>query len=177
MTEDEDNILSKQYELVDTMRDNVPLAQYLGDKSKLATYRLPKQVYYPFGCNASQKSAVEKALTHQVSIIQGPPGTGKTMIAAAIANEIGAKFCSVKPSDLLNQGAGNTEKAVRSLFAQARSFPVAVIYFDEMDSISPKSTKSQYAKQLRSEFLAQLQPSFASLEQPPWFQSEKERDF
>ena len=90
-------------------------------------------------------------------LLYGPPGTGKTMIAAAIANEIGAKFCSVKPSDLLNQGAGNTEKAVRALFAQARSFPCAVIYFDEMDSISPKSTKSQYAKQLRSEFLAQLQ--------------------
>lgn len=90
-------------------------------------------------------------------LLYGPPGTGKTMIAAAIANEIGAKFCSVKPSDLLNQGAGNTEKAVRSLFAQARRFPCAVIYFDEMDSISPKSTKSQYAKQLRSEFLAQLQ--------------------
>lgn len=90
-------------------------------------------------------------------LLYGPPGTGKTMIAAAIANEIGAKFCSVKPSDLLNQGAGNTEKAVRSLFAQARSFPCSVIYFDEMDSISPKSTKSQYAKQLRSEFLAQLQ--------------------
>ncbi|MBR5261095.1 MAG: ATP-binding protein, partial [Oscillospiraceae bacterium] len=32
-----------------------------------------------------------------------------------------------------------------------------VIYFDEMDSISPKTTRSQYAKQLRSEFLAQLQ--------------------
>ena len=90
-------------------------------------------------------------------LLYGPPGTGKTMIAAAIANEIGAKFCSVKPSDLLNQGAGNTEKAVRSLFAQARSFPCAVIYCDEMDSISPKSTKSQYARQLRSEFLAQLQ--------------------
>ena len=90
-------------------------------------------------------------------LLYGPPGTGKTMIAAAIANEIGAKFCSVKPSDLLNQGVGNTEKAVRSLFAQARSFPCAVIYFDEMDSISPKSTKSQYAKQLRSEFLSQLQ--------------------
>lgn len=90
-------------------------------------------------------------------LLYGPPGTGKTMIAAAIANEIGAKFCSVKPSDLLNQGAGNTEKAVRSLFAQARQFPCAVIYFDEMDSISPKSTKSQYAKQLRSELLAQLQ--------------------
>jgi SpoVK/Ycf46/Vps4 family AAA+-type ATPase len=79
------------------------------------------------------------------------------MIAAAIAKEIGAKFCSVKPSDLLQQGAGNTERAVRTLFKQARKFPCAVIYFDEMDSISPKSTKSQYAKQLRSEFLAQLQ--------------------
>ena len=90
-------------------------------------------------------------------LLYGPPGTGKTMIAAAIANEIGAKFCSVKPSDLLNQGVGNTEKAVRALFAQARSFPCAVIYFDEMDSICPKSTKSQYAKQLRSELLSQLQ--------------------
>ncbi|MEY8687511.1 AAA domain-containing protein [Bacteroides sp. AN502(2024)] len=87
LTEDEDNILSRQYDLVDTMRDNVPLAQYLGDKTKLATYHLPKQVYYPFGCNASQKSAVEKALTHQVSIIQGPPGTGKTQtILNIIAN-------------------------------------------------------------------------------------------
>ena len=89
--------------------------------------------------------------------LYGPPGTGKTMVAAAIANEIGAKFCSVKPSDLLHQGAGQTEKAIRTLFAQARNYPCAVIYFDEMDSISPKTTKSQYAKQLRSEFLAQLQ--------------------
>lgn len=88
LTKDEDNILSKQYDLVDTMRDNVPLAQYIGDKTKLITYRLPKQVYYPFGCNASQKSAVEKALTHQVSIIQGPPGTGKTQTILNIISNL-----------------------------------------------------------------------------------------
>lgn len=87
LTEDDESILSKQYELVDMKRDNVPLALYLGDKTKLATHRLPKQVYFPFGCNASQKSAVEAALTHQVSIIQGPPGTGKTQtILNIIAN-------------------------------------------------------------------------------------------
>lgn len=87
MADDETNLLSKQYELVDVKRDNVPLAQFLGDKTKLRTYRLPKQVYYAFGCNTSQKEAVEAALTHQVSVIQGPPGTGKTQtILNIIAN-------------------------------------------------------------------------------------------
>lgn len=87
MADDKTNLLSKQYELVDVKRDDVPLAQYLGDKTKLRTYRLPKQVYYAFGCNTSQKKAVEAALTHQVSVIQGPPGTGKTQtILNIIAN-------------------------------------------------------------------------------------------
>ena len=87
MADDKTNLLSKQYELVDVKRDNVPLAQFLGDKTKLRTYRLPKQVYYPFSCNISQKKAVEAALTHQVSVIQGPPGTGKTQtILNIIAN-------------------------------------------------------------------------------------------
>ena len=90
-------------------------------------------------------------------LIIAATGTGKTMIAAAIAREINAKFCSVKPSDLLMQGVGNSEKAIKRLFEEARRFDVAVIYFDEMDSITPKSTRAQAAKQLRSEFLAQLQ--------------------
>jgi len=90
--EDGNNVLSNGYSLIDLKRDNVPLAQYLGNKSKLATYSAPKQVYYPFGCNASQKSAVEAALTNQVSIIQGPPGTGKTQtILNIIANLLLAK--------------------------------------------------------------------------------------
>ena len=37
MVEDDENILMKQYDLVDLKRDNVPLAQYLGDRAKLAT--------------------------------------------------------------------------------------------------------------------------------------------
>ena len=87
MAENEENILLRQYDLVDLKRDNVPLAQYLGDRTKLAARSNPKQIFYPFGCNASQKAAVEAALTHQVSIVQGPPGTGKTQtILNIIAN-------------------------------------------------------------------------------------------
>lgn len=89
ISDDDESILSKQYELVDLHRDNVPLAQYLGDKSELKIYPKQNHIYYPFGCNASQKKAVERALTHQVSIIQGPPGTGKTQtILNIIANLI-----------------------------------------------------------------------------------------
>ena len=42
----------------------------------------------PFGCNASQKKAVEAALTHQASIIQGPPGTGKTQTILNIVSNL-----------------------------------------------------------------------------------------
>ena len=88
LTEDDDSILSRQYDLVDVRRDNVPLAQYLGGKAGLNVYSGPSQIYYPFGCNASQKTAVEAALMHQVSIIQGPPGTGKTQTILNIISNL-----------------------------------------------------------------------------------------
>ncbi len=90
-------------------------------------------------------------------LLFGPPGTGKTMVAAAIAKEVNAKFCAVSPSQILQQGFGSSEKMMKALFDEARSFPCAVIYFDEFESIAPKSTASQYTKNLRSEFLTQLQ--------------------
>lgn len=48
-----------------------------------------KSFIFPFGCNESQKMAVETSLTNSISVIEGPPGTGKTQtILNIIANLI-----------------------------------------------------------------------------------------
>ena len=122
MVEDEENILLKQYDLVDLKRDNVPLAQYLGDKTKLRTYREPKQIFYPFGCNASQKAAVEAALTHQVSIIQGPPGTGKTQ---TILNIIANLLMADKTVLVVSNNNSAVDNVVEKLSAEGLGFIVA----------------------------------------------------
>lgn len=120
--EDDESILSKQYELVDLKRDNVPLARYLGNKTKLATHRLPKQVYYPFGCNASQKAAVEAALMYQVSIIQGPPGTGKTQ---TILNIIANLLVAGKTVLVVSNNNSAVENVAEKLGGEGLDFIVA----------------------------------------------------
>ncbi|WP_226036719.1 AAA domain-containing protein [Aquibacillus saliphilus] len=80
--------LSKQYNGLSTISPRSVLSAYLERKPSKSDERL-SQVIFPFGFNASQKSAAEKAITEQVSIIEGPPGTGKTQtILNIIANAI-----------------------------------------------------------------------------------------
>lgn len=127
-----ENILSKQYEKVDVKRDNVPLAQYLGDKTKLSDYPMPEQVYYPFGCNASQKAAVEAALTHQVSIVQGPPGTGKTQ---TILNIIANLLMKGKTVLVVSNNNSAVENVAEKLSGEGLGFLVA-----QLGSVQNKET-------------------------------------
>ena len=122
LTDDQNNILSRQYELVDCRRDNVPLAQYLGNTTPLNHYHLPHHVYYPFGCNASQKTAVERALTHQLSIIQGPPGTGKTQ---TILNIIANLLIQRKTVLIVSNNNSAVENVAEKLAAEDLGFLVA----------------------------------------------------
>ena len=83
------NILSGQYERIKSVSDVTVLSCYLDSSPKPAVRALPEAVIYPFGLNQSQKTAVENALSSQVSIIQGPPGTGKTQtILNIISNAV-----------------------------------------------------------------------------------------
>ena len=71
-------------------------------------------------------------------LLWGPPGCGKTLLARAIANESRANFISVKGPELLNKYVGESERAVRQLFARARSSVPVIIFFDELDALVPR---------------------------------------
>ena len=81
-------ILSKRYNNIDFVPDDSVFSMYLSGKSIQSDRHLsPSVIIFPFGCNKSQKRAVENALVNKLSIIQGPPGTGKTQtILTIIAN-------------------------------------------------------------------------------------------
>ena len=87
----------------------------------------------------------------------GLPGTGKTMIAKAVANEVNAKFYSIKCSDVVSKWFGDTEKNIKELFDTAREEKVAVIFFDEFDGLAPsRSTKSTVMPRAVNELLSQI---------------------
>ncbi len=87
-SDDGTNLLSKQYEkIADFVGDDTALALYLNPHKYKNTKKVTSNPIFPFGCNASQYSAVKNALENQISVIQGPPGTGKTQtILNIIAN-------------------------------------------------------------------------------------------
>ena len=76
-------------------------------------------------------------------MLWGPPGCGKTLLAKAVANESRANFISVKGPELLNKYVGESERAVRQVFARARASSPCVIFFDELDALVPKRDDMQ----------------------------------
>ncbi len=71
-------------------------------------------------------------------LVYGPPGTGKTLLAKAVANESEANFILVKGPELLSKWVGESEKAIRKIFAKARQASPCIIFFDEIDSIAQR---------------------------------------
>ncbi|KAI9464457.1 ribosome biogenesis ATPase RIX7 [Lactarius psammicola] len=71
-------------------------------------------------------------------LLWGPPGCGKTLLAKAVANESQASFISVKGPELLNKYVGESERAVRQVFARARASSPCIIFFDELDALVPR---------------------------------------
>ncbi len=74
---------------------------------------------------------------HSGVLLYGAPGTGKTLLAQAVANECGVNFIAVNGPELFTKWLGESEEAVRHIFRIARQVAPAVIFFDQLDSITP----------------------------------------
>ncbi|MCP3975030.1 MAG: AAA family ATPase [bacterium] len=70
-------------------------------------------------------------------LLYGPPGTGKTFVTRALAHESGAAFFTIKGAELLDKFVGESERAVREVFARARAVAPAILFFDEIDALAP----------------------------------------
>ena len=130
----------------------VPKVQPSATREGFAT--VPNVTWKDVGALADVRSELEMAIVQPLRrpelfaslglsapagvLLYGPPGCGKTLLAKAIANETAANFISVKGPELLDKYVGESERAVRTVFARARSSAPCIVFFDELDSLAPR---------------------------------------
>ena len=87
-------------------------------------------------------------------LLHGPPGCGKTMIANALAAELGVPFISLSAPSLVSGMSGESEKALRDHFEEAKNMAPCLFFLDEIDSITPKRENAQ--REMEKRIVAQL---------------------
>lgn len=87
-------------------------------------------------------------------LLHGPPGCGKTMLANAIANEIGVPFISVSAPSVVSGMSGESEKKLREIFEEAKALAPCIVFLDEIDAITPKRESVQ--REMERRIVAQL---------------------
>src|SRR5213596_537443 len=92
-------------------------------------------------------------------MLYGPPGTGKTLLAKAVATEAEANFISVRGPEFLSKWVGESERTVRETFRKAKTAAPCIIFFDEIDAITPVrggSSDSQVTERVISQILTEM---------------------
>ena len=89
-------------------------------------------------------------------LMMGPPGCSKTLMARAAASEAKLNFLAVKGPELFSKWVGDSEKAVRSLFAKARANAPAIIFFDEIDGLAATRGHENDGTSVADRVLSQL---------------------
>ncbi|MGH3620592.1 MAG: ATP-binding protein, partial [Sciscionella sp.] len=75
-------------------------------------------------------------------LLYGPPGCGKTFLIRALAGTGALNVLSVKGAELMDKWVGESERAVRELFAQARRATPTMVFLDEVDALAPRRGQS-----------------------------------
>ena len=88
-------------------------------------------------------------------IFSGPSGTGKTMMAKAIAGEMGMTLFTVDPPTLLSKWVGESEKGLREVFKRAKQASPCILFFDEIEAMAPART-AEDSGQISQRIVSQL---------------------
>jgi SpoVK/Ycf46/Vps4 family AAA+-type ATPase len=90
----------------------------------------------------------------------GPPGTGKSKTVADVASRSGLAVLTVRPSDLMSQWVGESEKRFRQFFRAAKAARPCMLFFDEADAIfcvRGGTSESEVMRRIKTEALLLLQ--------------------
>jgi hypothetical protein len=79
------------------------------------------------------------------ALFHGDSGTGKTMVAEALANELGLSLIKVDLSVVVNKYIGETEKNLAKIFDLAES-DGGILFFDEADALFGQRSSAKDAK-------------------------------
>ncbi|EER06132.1 AAA ATPase, putative [Perkinsus marinus ATCC 50983] len=94
-------------------------------------------------------------------LLHGPPGSGKTMLATAIAGELGCAWFKVSAPEIVSGVSGESEATLRSLFATAVSNAPCIVLIDEIDAICPR--RETAAREMERRIVSQMQISMDAL--------------
>lgn len=69
-------------------------------------------------------------------LLYGPPGCAKTTLVKALAKESNTTFLATSAADLYSPYVGDAEKKIVNLFVQARIGSPAIIFIDEIGTMT-----------------------------------------
>ena len=87
------------------------------------------------------------------------------MLAKAVANESEANFISIKGPEVLSKWVGESEKAIREVLRKARQAAPTIIFFDELDSITPVRGSGFGSSQVTERVISQILTELDGLEE------------
>jgi len=87
-------------------------------------------------------------------LLFGPPGVGKTLLARALASEIGASFYTINGPEIMSKFYGESEQRLREIFEEAEKNSPSIVFIDELDAIAPK--REETTGEVEKRVVAQL---------------------
>ncbi|HTO95510.1 MAG TPA: AAA family ATPase, partial [Myxococcales bacterium] len=97
-------------------------------------------------------------------LLSGPSGTGKTLLARALAGELGLTLITVDLPSLFSKWVGESEKGLREVFKRARQTSPCILFFDELEALAPaRAADDPGGPRLVSQLLRELDELHGSL--------------